>query len=207
MSEEKEIQLDIQEILVRHGLHIGSRIKVKHMEQFIFKQRPDGVYLIDINKTIERLNIAAKFISYYPPEKVVVVSTHIYGTKPVQKFCELTGCIPITERFEPGSFTNPILETYIEPELVLVSDPRYDRQAVIEARIAQIPVIAMCSTDNTITDVDLVIPMNNRGRLALPYAFWYLARRVLIERGVLTPELAENIKPDDFLAIQQEPKP
>jgi len=206
MSEEKEIQVDIQEILVRHGLHIGSRIKVKHMEQFIFKQRPDGVYLIDINKTIERLNIAAKFISYYSPEKVAVISTHIYGTKPVQKFCELTGCIPITERFEPGSFTNPILETYIEPELILVSDPRYDRQAVIEAKIAQIPVIAMCSTDNTITDVDLVIPMNNRGRLALPYAFWYLARRVLIERGVLTPELAENIKPDDFLAIQQEPK-
>jgi len=207
MSEEKDVQADIQEILVRHGLHIGSRIKVKHMEPFIFKQRPDGVYLIDINKTIERLNIAAKFISYYPPEKVAVISTHIYGTKPVQKFCELTGCISITERFEPGSLTNPILETYIEPELILVSDPRYDRQAVIEAKIAQIPVIAMCSTDNTITDVDLVIPMNNRGRLALPYAFWYLARRVLIERGVLTPELAENIKPDDFLAIQQEPKP
>jgi len=206
MSEEKEIQIDIQEILVRHGLHIGSRIKVKHMERFIFRQRPDGVYLIDINKTIERLNIAAKFISYYPPEKVAVISTHIYGTKPVQKFCELTGCIPITERFEPGSLTNPILETYIEPELILVSDPRYDRQAVIEAKIAQIPVIAMCSTDNTVSDVDLVIPMNNRGRLALPYAFWYLARRVLIERGVLTPELAENIKPDDFLAIQQEPK-
>ena len=207
MSEEKEVQIDIQEILVRHGLHIGSRIKVKHMERFIFRQRPDGVYLIDINKTIERLNIAAKFISYYPPEKVAVISTHIYGTKPVQKFCELTGCIPITERFEPGSLTNPILETYIEPELILVSDPRYDRQAVIEAKIAQIPVIAMCSTDNTVSDVDLVIPMNNRGRLALPYAFWYLARRVLIERGVLTPELAEKIKPDDFLAIQQEPKP
>lgn len=204
MSEEKEVKETIQEILVKHGLHIGSRIKVRHMEQFIYRLRPDGVYLIDINKTIERLNVAAKFISYYPPEKVVVVSTHIYGTKPVQKFCELTGCIPITERFEPGSFTNPILETYIEPELVLVSDPRYDGQAVTEAKIAGIPVIAMCSTDNTINDVDLVIPMNNRGRLALPYAFWYLARRVLIERGVLTPNLVENIKPDDFLAIQSQ---
>jgi len=203
---EGEVKETVLEILVKNGLHIGSRIKVKHMEPFIYRLRPDGVYLIDINKTIERLNIAAKFISFYPPEKVVIISTHIYGTRPVQRFCELTGCIPITERFEPGSFTNPILETYMEPELILVSDPRYDRQAVVEAKIAGIPVIAMCSTDNMFSDIDLVIPMNNRGRLALPHAFWYLARRVLIERGVLTPELAEKIKPDEFLAIQQEAK-
>ncbi|MEM0452366.1 MAG: 30S ribosomal protein S2 [Nitrososphaerota archaeon] len=190
---------EIKELLVKGSLHIGSQIKVKHMEKFIFKLRPDGVYLIDIDKTIERLNIAAKFISYYPPDKVVVISTHVYGVKPVKRFCELTGCIPITERFEPGTFTNPSLPTYIEPELILVSDPRYDNQAVFEARIARIPVIAMCSTDNTPKDIDLVIPMNNRGRMALPYAFWYLARRVLIERGVVTEELANNIKPEEFI--------
>ncbi|MCF8885191.1 MAG: 30S ribosomal protein S2 [Nitrososphaerota archaeon] len=190
---------EIKELLVKGSLHIGSQIKVKHMEKFIFKLRPDGVYLIDIDKTIERLNIAAKFISYYPPDKVVVISTHVYGVKPVKRFCELTGCIPITERFEPGTFTNPSLPTYIEPELILVSDPRYDNQAVFEARIARIPVIAMCSTDNTPKDIDLVIPMNNRGRMALPYAFWYLARRVLIERGVITEELANNIKPEEFI--------
>lgn len=191
---------EIKELLVKGSLHIGSQIKVKHMEKFIFKLRPDGVYLIDIDKTIERLNIAAKFISYYQPDKVVVISTHVYGVKPVKRFCELTGCIPITERFEPGTFTNPSLPTYIEPELILVSDPRYDNQAVFEARIARIPVIAMCSTDNTPKDIDLIIPMNNRGRLALPYAFWYLARRVLIERGVITEELANNIKPEEFIA-------
>lgn len=193
---------EIKEVLVKNSLHIGSQIKVKHMERFIFRLRPDGVYLIDISKTIERLNIAAKFISFYPPEKVAVISTHVYGVKPVKRFCELTGCIPITERFEPGSFTNPALPSYMEPELILVSDPRYDNQAVFEARIARIPVIAMCSTDNNISNIDLVIPMNNRGRLALPYAFWYLARRVLIERGVITEELAENIKPEEFIAQQ-----
>jgi len=204
MSGEEQAQPaeNIQELFVKHGLYIGSRIKVRHMEKFIYKLRPDGVYLIDINKTIERLNIAAKFISYFNPESVVVVSTHVYGTRPVQKFCEYTRCIPIVERFEPGTFTNPSLKTYLEPELVLVSDPRYDSQAVIEARIARIPVIAMCSTDNMIANIDLVIPMNNRGRLALPYAFWYLARRVLIERGELTPELAEKIKPEEFLEIK-----
>jgi len=207
-SPEQKEKETIQELFVKHGLYIGSKIKVKHMEKFIYKLRPDGVYLIDINKTIERLNIAARFISYFKPEEVVVVSTHVYGAKPVQKFCEYTKCIPIVERFEPGTFTNPSLKTYLEPELVMVSDPRYDNQAVLEAKIARIPVIAMCSTDNTISNVDLVIPINNRGRLALPYAFWYLTRQVLIERGELTSELAEKIKPEEFLEIksQQEAK-
>lgn len=193
---------EVKEVLVRGSLHIGSQIKVKHMERFIFRLRPDGVYLIDISKTIERLNIAAKFISFYPPEKVAAISTHVYGIKPVKRFCELTGCIPITERLEPGTFTNPTLPSYMEPELMLVSDPRYDSQAVFEAKIARIPVIAMCSTDNNVSNVDLVIPMNNRGRLALPYAFWYLARRVLIERGIITEELADNIKPEEFISQQ-----
>jgi small subunit ribosomal protein S2 len=193
---------NIQELFIKNGLYIGSKIKVKHMEKFIFRLRPDGVYLIDLNKIIERLNIAARFISYYRPEEVVVVSTHVYGVVPVRKFCEYTGCIPIVEKFEPGTFTNPSLKTYLEPGLVLVSDPRYDNQAVMEAKIARIPVIAMCSTDNMISNVDLVIPVNNRGRLALPYAFWYLARRVLMERGELTPELSERLKPEEFLQIR-----
>lgn len=200
-ANEKEAA-SIQELFVKNGLYIGSRIRVKHMEKFIYKLRPDGVYLIDISKTIERLNIAAKFISYFKPEEVVIVSTHVYGTTPVQKFCEYTRCIPIVEHFEPGIFTNPSLKGYLEPELVLVSDPRYDNQAVIEAKIARIPVIGMCSTDNMIANIDLVIPVNNRGRLALPYAFWYLAQRVLIERGELTPELSEKLKPEEFLQIR-----
>jgi len=201
-GKEKKEAASIQELFVKNGLYIGSRIKVKHMEKFIYRLRPDGVYLIDISKTIERLNIAARFISYFKPEDVVVVSTHVYGITPVKKFCEYTRCIPIVEHFEPGTFTNPSLRGYLEPELVLVSDPRYDNQAVIEAKIARIPVIGMCSTDNMITNIDLVIPMNNRGRLALPYAFWYLAQRVLIERDELTPELSEKLKPEEFLQIR-----
>jgi len=193
---------NIQELFVKNGVCIGSKIKVKHMERFIYRLRPDGVYLIDINHVIERLNIAARFISYFKPEEVVVVSTHVYGINPVQKFCEYTRCIPIVEHFEPGTFTNPSLKEYLEPELILVSDPRYDNQAVTEAKIAKIPVIGMCSTDNMTSNIDLVIPMNNRGRLALPYAFWYLARRVLMEKGELTSEVSEKLKPEEFLQIR-----
>ena len=77
-------EVETLEVFVKNGLHLGSRIKVKHMDRFVFKMRPDGIYLIDVKKTLERLNIAARMISYFPPEKVVVVSTHVYGKKPVQ---------------------------------------------------------------------------------------------------------------------------
>ncbi|HID05006.1 MAG TPA: 30S ribosomal protein S2, partial [Aigarchaeota archaeon] len=174
------------------------------MERFVFRMRPDGIYLIDVKKTLERLNIAARMISYFPPEKVVVVSTHVYGIKPVQQFCDVTGCIPIVGKMKAGIFTNKMLKNYMEPDLVVVSDPRYDSQAVEEAAIARIPVIAMCSTDNLCSNVDLVIPMNNRGKSSLPYAFWYLARRVLEERGALTPELEASIRPENFITETME---
>lgn len=168
------------------------------MERFIFKLRPDGVYLFDVKKILERLNLAARMIASQEPSSVMVVSTHVYGIKAVEKFCEVTGCIPIVGKIPAGIFTNRTLRYYLEPSLVLVSDPRFDLQAVVEASIARKPVIAMCSTDSVCTNVDLVIPMNNRGRSSLPFAFWYLARRVLIERDRATPELLANLTIDQF---------
>ena len=202
--EQKEIEL--LETMVKNAVHVGSRIKVKHMERFVYRMRADGVYLIDVKKTLERLNIAARMISYFPPSEVVVVSTHVYGVKPVQKFCEITGCVPIVGKMKAGLFTNKMLKNYMEPSLVVVSDPRYDSQAVTEASIARIPVIAMCSTDNLCTNVDLVVPMNNRGRTSLAYAFWYLTKAVLSERGQLTPEVEATIRPEDFIteAVEEE---
>ena len=198
MEEALTSEAEIQELLVRCGAHLGAKIKVKHMERFIFKLRPDGIYLIDVKKTLERLNIAARMIAMHEPSKVIVVSTHVYGIKAVQKFCEVTGCVPIAGKIPAGILTNRTLKYYLEPDLVVVSDPRYDMQAIIEASIARKPVIAMCSTDNTYSNVDLVIPINNRGRTSLPFAFWYLARQVLIERGRATPELLKELTIEQF---------
>jgi len=194
--EQKEAEL--LELFVRNTVHVGSRIKVAHMEPFIYRMRPDGVFLIDVRKAVERLNMAARMMSLFPPDKVVVVSTHVYGMKAVRKFCEVTGCVPIVGKMKAGLFTNRTLSGYMEPQLVLVSDPRYDVQAVEEAAIARIPLIAMCSTDNPCSKVDLVIPMNNRGRTSLPFAFMYLAKQLLAERGQLVPELEASLKLEDF---------
>ncbi|GBC69979.1 hypothetical protein HRbin01_01686 [archaeon HR01] len=190
---------ELLELFVKNMVHVGSRIKVKHMDPFIYRMRADGIYLLDVKKTLERLNLAAKFISYYPPEKVVAVSTHVFGVKAVQKFAEVTGCVPIVGKMRAGLFTNRMLKEYMEPSLVIISDPRYDVQALEEARIARVPVIAMCSTDNVCSNVDLVIPMNNRGKTSLPFALWYLSRKVLEERKALTAEV-EALKPEDFMS-------
>jgi small subunit ribosomal protein S2 len=201
MTSEKEAEL--LELFVKNTVHVGSKIKVKHMEPFIYRMRSDGVYLLDVKKTVERLNLAAKLISYYPPNSCVAVSTHVFGIKAIQKFAEVTGCVPIVGKMRAGLFTNRTLKDYMEPSLVLISDPRYDVQALEEARIARIPVIAMCSTDNVCSNVDLVIPMNNRGKTSLPFALWYLAKKVLEERGELTPEIESSLKPEDFMDLTQ----
>ncbi len=142
-------------------------------------------YILDVRKIDERIRIAAKFISRYEPSRVVAVSARPYGQQPVRKFCALTGAIPVTGRFIPGTFTNPSLPNFLEPDLVIVTDPRADSQAVDEAAEMGIPTIALCDTDNTCSFIDLIIPVNNKGRKSLALTYWLLTRQVLLERGMI----------------------
>ena len=180
------------------GVHIGTRIKTKDIQPFMYKVRHDGLFVLDIEKTDERIRVASKYLSRFEPSRVVVTSTRIYGRMPVQKFCELTHAIPILGRFPPGLFSNPSHSRYIEADVVVVTDPKADKQAVREASSVGIPVIALCDTDNDFRDLDLIIPTNNKGRRALATIFWLLARQILIERGELlqTGELQVSI--DEF---------
>ncbi|RLI22683.1 30S ribosomal protein S2 [Candidatus Bathyarchaeota archaeon] len=180
------------------GIHIGTRIKTKNMEQFIYRVRPDGLFVLDIKKTDERIRVAAKFLSRFEPSKIAVVASRLYGHQPVRKFCELTGAIPIVGRFVPGSLSNPLYPNRIEPEVIVVTDPRADSQAVVEAARVGIPVVALCSTDNDFNGIDLVIPTNNKGRKALATIYWLLARQVLRERGELGPDEDLNVPIEDF---------
>jgi len=170
------------------GVRIGTHIKTKIMERFIYGVRPDGLYVINVRLLDERIRIAAKMIARYDPNTVVAVSARQYGYQPVKAFCSFTGAIPIVGRFVPGTFTNPSLPNYLEPSLLLASDPRADSQAIDEAAEVGIPVIALCDTDNFCEYVDLIIPVNNKGRRSLALVYWLLARQVLRERGELGPD-------------------
>ncbi|MGQ9542933.1 MAG: 30S ribosomal protein S2 [Candidatus Bathyarchaeia archaeon] len=186
------------EELLAAGLHIGTRVKTGDMEKHIFRVRPDGLFILDIGKTDERIRLAAKFISRFEPSRIVVVSSRLYGRTPVEKFCELTRAIPIVGRFMPGLISNPLQPKHVEPQLVIVTDPRADSQAIKEASEAGVPVIALCDTDNVLSGVDLAIPVNNKGRKALAMVFWLLARQILRERGEIPPDGNIPITVDDF---------
>jgi small subunit ribosomal protein S2 len=187
-----------QEILLSAGVHIGTRIKTKDMEPFIYKVRPDGLFVLDMEQMNERIKVAAKFLSRMDLTKVCVASSKRYGRSPVEKFCQVLGCKSYTGRFTSGTFTNPKYLEYFEPTTVIVTDTLADQQIVEEASQIGVTVIALCSTDNSLTNVDLVIPVNNKGRRSLAIAYWLLAREILRERGTLpaTGEFGATI--EDF---------
>ena len=174
-----------QEILLSAGVHIGTRIKTKDMEPFIYKVRPDGLFVLDMEQMNERIKIVAKFLSRMDLRKVCVASSKRYGVNPVDQFCSVLECKPYTGRFTSGSFTNPEYGDFFEPKAVIVTDSLADQQIVEEASQAGVPVIALCSTDNSLKNVDLVIPVNNKGRRSLAIVFWLLAREILREKGNL----------------------
>ncbi len=198
MSEEQKMlsqqQLDLLvplELYLQAGVHIGTHTCTKHMERFVFRVRSDGLYILDVRKTDERLRIAGRFLSRYEPTKIMVVATRQYGKQPVQKFAEFVGAKLITGRFIPGTLTNPKLEWYYEPEVIVITDPRIDLQPLREALMMGIPVVAFVSTDNKLEGVDLAIPGNNKGRKSLALLYWILARQILRERGSIGP--ADNL--------------
>jgi len=187
-----------QDTLLSAGIHIGTRMKTKDMMPFIYRVRPDGLFVLDVKKTDERIRIAAKFLARYEPSKIVAVAARLYGREPVRKFCEVTKATPIIGRFIPGMLSNPLYAGRIEPNAVIVSDPKADAQAVKEAGAIGIPVIALCSTDNEFAGVDFVIPTNNKGRRALAVIYWLLARQMLREKGELPADGNPTLTIDDF---------
>ncbi|MCC6024743.1 MAG: 30S ribosomal protein S2 [Desulfurococcaceae archaeon] len=182
------------------GVHIGTHVCTKYMEPFVYKVRPDGVYILDVRKIDERLRIAGKFLAMFEPAKIAVVSARLYGRKPALKMCQYLQCRPFVDRFLPGTFTNPALTTYFEPAVVLVTDPRADAQAVKEASEIGIPVVAFADTDNRTENVDLVIPANNKGRKSLALLYWILTRQIMRERGAIPANADLPEPPSEFEA-------
>ena len=197
MSEQKE-KPDIKKKILSTGIRVGTQVKTKFMKSYITKASPEGLYMIDLDITLERIKVAAKFINRMDIEKVIVCSAREYAITPIEKFCEVTGAIQMLGRFMPGTLTNPSLPYYIEPKLLIISDPQVDSQAITEATNAGIPVIGVSNTDNITSKVDLVIPANNRGRKSLATIYWLLAHEILVERGELKENEPLKYEIDDF---------
>jgi len=155
------------------------------MENFIYKTRPDGLSVLNLQKIDERLRIAAEFMGNYNPEDIVVVSRRENGWKSAKAFGKTTGTKILSGRYPPGIMTNPSLENYMEAKLLLVTDAWPDRNAIADAIKIGIIVVALCDTNNQANDIDFVIPCNNKGKKSLGIVFWLLAREYLKARGLI----------------------
>jgi len=197
MSETQQL-LVAQDVYLKSGIHIGTKFRTKYMEQFIYKTRPDGLSVLNLQKIDERIKMAANLISQFAPEDILIVSRRENGWKSVKAFGKATGCKIFAGRYPPGILTNPQLESYIEAKVVLVTDSWPDRNAIKDAMSLGLPVIALCDTNNQSNEIDLVVPCNNKGKKSLGLFFYILAREYLKNKGMLEADKDPPFTLDDF---------
>lgn len=187
------------------GTHLGHTNMNFQMEQYIYKRRSDGVHIINLRRTWEKLLLAARaIVAIEHPAEVFVISSRPYGQRAVLKFAAHTGATPIAGRFTPGAFTNQIQAAFREPRLLIVTDPACDHQPITESSYVNIPVIAFCNTDSPLRFVDISIPGNNRSYHSIGLLWWLLAREVLRFRGIIPRDTKWDVVVDLFFYREPE---
>ncbi len=187
-----------QEQYLKAGIHIGTKFRTRYMEQFIYKTRPDGLSVLNLQKIDERIRLAIGLLSLYAPEDILVVSRRENGWKAVKMLNRVTGMRIIAGRYLPGILTNPKLEKYMEVKAVLVTDAWPDRNVIGDAVKIGIPVIALCDTNNQANNIDLVVPCNNKGKKSLGLLFWIIALEYLKKRGTIQSDSEFKAVIEDF---------
>ena len=188
MSDEEATLLLPFETYEENAVNIGTQQKSADMKRFIERVREDGLYLLNVNITDSRIRSIAAFLNNFESPRIMGVSARQYGQRPARLFSEAIGANSAVGRFIPGSLTNPVLRSYVEPDVLFVTDPAADQQALIEAVNSGLPIVGIVDANNNLRNVDIALPANNKGRRSLAQIYWLLAREVLKLRGKTTDE-------------------
>jgi len=191
----KENLLVSREKYLQSGIHIGTTIKTKDMKKFIYKTLSNGLAVMNLKMIDDRIKMIAKFLA--TKNNILVVSRKI--KRPVEKFASLTGAKAIVGRFMPGSLTNPNSENFIEPDILLVTDPFLDKQAIKEGLKVRVPIVGLCNTFNSTSFIDIILPCNNKGRKSISLIFFLLSREVLKNRGEIKKDEDFKFKLEEFI--------
>ena len=162
---------DIKNLIIA-GCHLGGKKITKQMRKYVYTIRKDGIAIFDVNKIYEKIQVAARIIASVDPDSVISVSSREAGQRAVYKFSHFTRTQAVTGRWSPGMLTNQTTKKYVEPRLLIVSDPRTDYNAILESSYVNLPVIAICNSDNMLKYVDCAIPCNNRNNYSIAM-IWY----------------------------------
>jgi small subunit ribosomal protein S2 len=198
MTEQNAQFLVPQDTYLKSGIHIGTKFRTKYMEPFIYKTRPDGLSVLNLQKIDERVRMAATLLAQYNPEDILICSRRENGWKAVKAFGKNTGCKFFAGRYPPGILTNSQLESYMEVKLILVTDAWPDRNAIKDALHVGVPVIALCDTNNQANEIDFVVPCNNKGKKSLGLLFYLLAREFLRNKQQLGRDEEPKFTIEDF---------
>ena len=183
---------------LKSGIHIGTKFKTKYMEKFIYKSRPDGLSVLNLQTIDERIRLAINMMSNYQPDEILIVSRRENGWKPVKVFGKVVGTKVLAGRYPPGILTNPNLDNFIEKKLIIVTDPWPDRNVLNDAIKMGIPVIGMCDTNNQANNIDLIVPCNNKGKKSLGLMFFILAKEYMKKTGMIKNDSEFTYKVEDF---------
>ena len=198
MSEDEELLKEREEYL-KNGVHIGTQSQNADMEEYIFHVKKNGLAILDLNTTDKQIRGIAETLAEYDPQEILVVGRKDEAYQPIKAFSEAIGTKTVNGRFMPGTLTNPRSDSFMEPEIILVTDPEEDRQAITEASDANIPVIAIADSENNLEGVDKVIAANNKGEKALGMVFYLLADQM---KEAVGEKL--DFKQEDFVSVKVE---